>query len=407
MKSAYDTALPEEEISFVEVDRGTPMGELLRRYWQPACTSDELGDLPHKVRIMCEDLVLFRNGAGEVGCLDLHCSHLGTSLEYGRREENGIRCCYHGWMYDARGKCIDMPFQTDAFREKMDVWQPAYPIMEFGGLVFLYMGPPAQQPLFPIFDILDTHGRDDVVLKGLKLWDDHSLGWVRDCNWLQHVKNALDPWHLIVSHEMISGDQFESVLTQGGWPDIGFSETELGMRHDLAKELPDRNTLERHSETILPNIVLVANIHQKGAEPIWREKATEVIWCVPVDNETVYGICICASPADENGEPVEGWKQGTDTISNIRPGQLRERPYEDKQRKPDDMEAQEGQRAVPVHASETLGQVDAGISAYRRKLSDATDDVRDGRDPPNIFRDPETNRMIETSCWNTFTAPEA
>ena len=407
MKSAYDTALPEEEISIVEVGRGTPMGELLRRYWQPACTSDELGDLPHKVRIMCEDLVLFRNGAGEVGCLDLHCSHLGTSLEYGRREENGIRCCYHGWMYDARGKCIDMPFQTDAFREKMDVWQPAYPIMEFGGLVFLYMGPPAQQPLFPIFDILDTHGRDDVVLKGLKLWDDHSLGWVRDCNWLQHVENALDPWHLIVSHEMISGDQSESVLTQGGWPDIGFSETELGMRHDLAKELPNGNMLERHSEAILPNIVLVANIHQKGAEPIWREKATEVIWCVPVDNETVYGICICASPADENGEPVEGWKQGTDTISNIRPGQLRERPYEDKQRKPDDMEAQEGQRAVPVHASETLGQVDAGISAYRRKLSDATDDVRDGRDPPNIFRDPETNRMIETSCWNTFTAPEA
>jgi hypothetical protein len=151
----------------------------------------------------------------------------------------------------------------------------------------------------------------------------------------------------------------------------------------------------------------VANIHQKGAEPIWREKATEVIWCVPVDNETVYGICICAWPASENGTPVEGWKPGTDTISDIRPGQLRERSYEDKQRKPDDMEAQEGQRAVPVHASETLGQVDAGISAYRRKLRDATADVRDGRDPPNIFRDPETNRMIETNCWNTVTASEA
>ena len=407
MKSAYDTTLAEEEISIVEVDRGTPMGELLRRYWQPACTSDELGELPYKVRIMCEDLVLFRNGAGEVGCLDLHCSHRGTSLEYGRIEENGIRCCYHGWMYDTQGKCIDMPCETNAFREKMDVWQPAYPVMEFGGLVFLYMGPPEEQPLFPMFDILDTYGRDDVVLKGLKLWDDHSLGWVRDCNWLQHVENALDPWHLIVLHEMISGDQFESVLTQGGWPDIGFSETDLGMRYDLAKELPNGNMLERHSEAILPNIVLVANIHQKGAEPIWREKATEVIWCVPVDNETVYGICICAWPASENGAPVEGWKPGTDTISDIRPGQLRERSYEDKQRKPDDMEAQEGQRAVPVHASETLGQVDAGISAYRRKLRDATADVRDGRDPPNIFRDPETNRMIKTSCWNTVTAPEA
>lgn len=406
MKSAYDTQLPEDEVSVVEVERGTPMGELLRRYWQPACTSDELTDLPHKVRIMCEDLVLFRDGDGKVGCLDLHCSHRGTSLEYGRVEQGGIRCCYHGWLYDTEGQCIDMPCETEEFRRKMDVWQPAYPVMEYGGLVFLYMGPPEKQPLFPMFDILDTRGRNDVVLKGLKLWDDHSLGWVRECNWLQHVENALDPWHLIVLHEMISGDQFESVLTQGGWPDIGFSETPLGMRYDLGKELPNGNMLDRHSEVILPNIVLVANIHQKGIEPIWREKATEVIWCVPVDNETVYGICICAWPADENGEAVKDWRPGTDTISDIRPGQLRDRSYTDKQRKPDDMEAQEGQRAVPIHASETLGNVDRGIAAYRRKLRDALTDIEEGRDPPNIYRDAETNRMIETSCWNTVTAPE-
>ena len=103
MKSAYDTTFPADDVSIADVGRGTPMGELLRRYWQPACTSDELGELPHKVRIMCEDLVLFRSGAGEVGCLELHCSHRGTSLEYGRIEENGLRCCYHGWMYDTQG----------------------------------------------------------------------------------------------------------------------------------------------------------------------------------------------------------------------------------------------------------------------------------------------------------------
>jgi hypothetical protein len=300
-----------------------------------------------------------------------------------------------------------MPCETTEFREKIDVWQPAYPVKEYGGLVFLYMGPPEEQPLFPMFDILDTQDRSDVVLKGLKLWDDHSLGWVRECNWLQHVENALDPWHLIVLHEMISGDQFESVLTQGGWPEIGFSETALGMRYDLGKELPNGNILDRHSEVILPNIVLVANIHQKGLEPIWREKATEVIWCVPVDNETVYGICICAWPADENGEPVKDWRPGTDTISDVRPGQLRDRSYEDKQRKPDDMEAQEGQRSMPVHARETLGNVDAGIAVYRRKLRDAAKDIEEGRDPPNIYRDPTINRMIKTSCWNTVTAPHA
>ena len=404
MRSRYGYEVPEPHRDLVDVEPGSPMGELLRRYWQPACLSEELADLPLKVRILCEDLVLFRDGQGRVGCLDPHCAHRGTSLEYGRIEDRGIRCCYHGWLYDAQGHCIEMPCEQPGYAEKMDVWQPAYPVYEYGGLVFLYMGPPEKQPLFPMFDIIDTRGRDDVVLRGLKLWGDHSLGFVRDCNWLQHVENALDPWHLIVLHEMISGDQFNSVLTQGDWPEIGFEETALGMRYNLDKSLPNGNLLERHSEVILPNIVLVANIHQRGHEPIWREKATEVIWCVPNDNETVYGICICAWPA-KDGVPDPDWIPGTDTITDIRPGQLRERPYAEKQRKPDDMEAQEGQRRIAVHAAENLGLIDSGIAANRRKLRQAVRDVAEGRDPPNIFRDPETNRMIETSCWNTVVAP--
>jgi nitrite reductase/ring-hydroxylating ferredoxin subunit len=362
--------------------------------------------LPMKIRIMCEDLVLFRDKTGRVGCLEMHCAHRGTSLEYGRVEDRGIRCCYHGWLYDTEGKCIEMPCEQPGYAEKMDVWQPAYPVHEFGGLVFLYMGPPEKQPLFPMFDIIDDRGRDDVVLRGLKLWDDHAIGFVRDCNWLQHVENALDPWHLIVLHEMISGDQFNSVLTQGGWPAIGFEETPLGMRYNLQKELPNGNVLERHSEVILPNIVLVANVHQTGAAPIWREKATEVTWCVPNDNETLYGISICAWPA-ENGVPDPDWVAGTDTLTEIRPGQLRERAYQDKQRKPDDMEAQEGQRRIAIHGLETLGLADTGIAANRRKLRQAVKDVAEGRDPPNIFRDPDTNRMIETGCWNTVTAPKS
>jgi nitrite reductase/ring-hydroxylating ferredoxin subunit len=404
MRSRYDYEVPEEAHDLTHVEAGSPVGELLRRYWQPVCLSGELTDLPRKVRILCEDLVVFRDGTGRVGCLEPHCAHRGTSLEYGRIEERGIRCCYHGWLYGTDGKCIEMPCEQPGYAEKMDVWQPAYPVHEFGGLVFLYMGPPGKQPLYPMFDILDTRGHDDVVLRCLKLWGDHSLGFVRDCNWLQHVENALDPWHLIVLHEMISGDQFDSILTQGTWPEIGFEETALGMRYNLDKELPNGNLLERHSEVILPNIVLVANIHQRGAAPIWREKATEVIWCVPNDNETVYGICICAWPATD-GVPDPDWVAGTDTLTDIRPGQLRERAYEDKQRQPDDMEAQEGQRRVPVHGAENLGLIDSGIAANRRKLRQAAHDVAEGRDPPNIIRDPETNRMIETSCWNTVVDP--
>ena len=96
---------------------------------------------------------------------------------------------------------------------------------------------------------------------------------------------------------------------------------------------------------------------------------------------------------------------GTDTLTEIRPGQLRERAYEDKQRKPDDMEAQEGQRRIAIHVLENLGLIDSGIAANRRKLRNAVRDVAEGRDPPNVVRDPATNHMIETSCWNTVVAP--
>jgi phenylpropionate dioxygenase-like ring-hydroxylating dioxygenase large terminal subunit len=146
------------------------MGELLRRYWQPVCTLDELGDLPKKLKLLCEELVVFRDKKGRVGALEPHCSHRGTSLEWGRVEEEGLRCCYHGWLYDTRGQCIDMPCETEEFRNRMDVWHPAYRTMEYGGLVFVYMGPPGTEPLFPMYDIIDTRYRNGVVLRGMRLW---------------------------------------------------------------------------------------------------------------------------------------------------------------------------------------------------------------------------------------------
>src|SRR6478672_10138987 len=136
MKSAYgrQSLAPDYELTCVEP--GSPMGELMRRYWQPVCTSDELRDLPRKEKLLCEEIVVFRDKKGRV-------------------EEEGLRCCYHGWLYDTQGRCIDMPCETEEFRKAMDVWQPAYPATEYGGLVFVYMGPPGAEPLFPRFDIID------------------------------------------------------------------------------------------------------------------------------------------------------------------------------------------------------------------------------------------------------------
>ena len=216
------------------------------------------------------------------------------------------------------------------------------------------------------------------------------------------MRTPRDPYHLVVLHEMISGDQFESVLTEGDWPLIWFEKTELGMRYNLVRQLPNGLFLERHSENIVPNIVLVANVHQRGTAPIWREKATEVTWVVPVDNETVRGLSIIAWPKLESGEPDPGWKPGTDTITDIRPGQLRDRPFEDKQRTPDDMEAQEGQRPVAVHALEHLASSDAGVILIRKILREAVQALRSSREPQNILRDPTQNHALATaSCWNT------
>ena len=406
MRSKYQSEIPAEDISLTHVERGSPMGEMLRRHWQPVCTSDEIGELPKRVRIMCEDLVVFRDGSGNVGCLELHCPHRGTSLEWARVEEDGIRCCYHGWKFAADGKCVDMACETAQFREKMDVWQPGYPTHEYGGLIFIYMGPASEIPLFPMYDIIDTRHRDDVVLRGLRLWEDHGIGFVRDCNWLQHFENVIDPYHLLMLHAMNSGDQFGSVVTAAGWPEIEFEETSLGARYNMYRDLPNGNRLLRYGEAVLPNILLVPSIHEQGDVPKEKDMCTEVTWCVPVDNEHVFGISIVAWPKDESGAPVEGWKPGTDTVTKIRPGNLRDRPYEDKQRTPDDMEAQEGQRTIAVHALENLGNSDRGIVLLRRALRQSLKQMADGRDPANIIRDHAANHAIETHAWNTVRAPD-
>ena len=406
MKSRYDYEVPAEDPELTHVGPGTPMGELMRRYWQPICLSGELTDLPRKIRILCEDLVVFRDNEGRVGCLDSHCAHRGTSLEYGRVEERGIRCCYHGWLYDVEGQCIEMPCEQPGYADKMNVWQPAYPVYEYGGLVFIYMGPPAKRPVFPIYDIAHVDGRDDVILRGMRLWDDHGVGFVRDCNWLQNFENVMDPYHLLMLHATNSGDQFGSALTADGAPDIGFEITDLGVRYRFFRALPNGNRLERYTECILPNIFLVPSIHEQGTESKIRAKATELSWCVPVDDEQLYGISIVAWPI-RDGEPDPHWKAGTDTLTSIRPGSLRERPYEEKQRLPDDMEAQEGQRTIAVHALENLALSDGGIVQLRRALKEAMAAMERGEDPPNTWRDDGPPHPVETHAWNTVITPKS
>jgi len=402
MRSAYGFKIPQEDATLTHVGASTPMGEVLRRYWQPIALSEELTDLPRRVRALGEDLVAFRDKAGRAGVLHLHCAHRGTSLEWGRIEQEGIRCCYHGWLYRVDGKCIEMPCEQPDFTERMDIWQPGYPVHEYGGLVFIYMGPPEKQPLFPMYDIYDTRKRQDVVIRGMRIYDDCGPGHVRDCNWLQHYENTIDSYHLLILHQMISGDQFQSVMMVGTRPDIGFEPTSLGARHRFTRNLPNGHRFTRYVELVLPNINIIPNIHERGDRLIERSMPTEMTWILPVDDEHLCSFSLVAWPL-KGGVPDPNWRPGIDTRIPNRPGWVRDRPYEERQRKPDDREAQEGQRTIAVHALENLALSDTGVVMLRKLLREEVRRVANDEDPRNIVRDPAKNIAIETNAWDAVT----
>ena len=157
--SAYSHRdVPTEDVELTHVGPGTPCGEYMRRFWQPLPIFQEPTDLPIRFRLLGEDLVVFRDKSGHVGVLELHCSHRGTSLEFGRIEEHGIRCCYHGWQFDVDGRILDTPGEPPESTFKDRLCHGAYPVQEYEGLIFTYMGPPGTMPPFPNFSSFKIKG---------------------------------------------------------------------------------------------------------------------------------------------------------------------------------------------------------------------------------------------------------
>ena len=405
MRSAYGRTIPREDVSLTHVGPGTPMGEMMRRYWQPLLPEAELGDgLPKKVRILGEDLVAFKDKTGRVGVLDLHCPHRGTSLEFGRIEREGLRCCYHGWLMRADGRVVEMPCEKPGYAERMDISQPAYPVHLFGGMVFVYMGPPDKMPLFPMYDIYDTRHRDDVAIVARRLWGEHAIAFVSACNWLQHYENVVDPWHVVMLHRAISGDQFASAVTRPEMPDLGFERTSLGVRYRMIRDLPNGNRMIRYVECALPNLALISSIHETGETPKAKNLCTDVSWVVPIDDTHCRALTLIAWPL-KSGAPDPRWIPGTFTEIEARPGRIRERSYKERQSFPDDLEAQETQRPIAIHALENLALSDTGIAMLRKCYRDGLKAIERGHDPPNIVRDPAQNHAIATNAWITVLGP--
>lgn len=377
----HHRAVPREDTELTHVGPDTPCGEYLRRFWQPACFSDELGDLPLRVRILGEDLVAFRDQSGEVGLLELHCPHRGTSLEFGLVGAKGIRCCYHGWLFDVDGTILETPGEPPGSTLKDKLFHGAYPVHEAFGLVFAYMGPPDRQPPFPTYDSLMRPGYR--VIPGRK--------YFYPCNWLQIQENTMDPAHTAFLHTIVSGAMFTEEF--GVLPELDFLETPIGMIYVATRRVGD-NVWARMVEAVLPNLQQVAPIWETGRQERAFSGPMMSRWLVPMDDTNTMFIEL-RHLGDGDNEIPEWWLDRGQML----PGQLAMDTYEQSQRRPGDFEAQVSQRAIAVHGLEHLSATDRGITMFRKQVRRGIHAVRDGDDPMGLCRAP--GAVIPTYCNNT------
>ncbi len=371
--TAYGMPPPTHRAELTEVGAGKPMGELLRRYWHPVGLSADAGATPRKLRVLGEDLVLFRDGQGRPGLVYPHCTHRGTSLYYGKVEERGIRCCYHGWLFDVQGRCLEQPCEADGGRARDKRRQPWYPVQERYGLVWAYMGPPEKKPVLPRYECLEVLDEGEFLEA-----DDSSIGGggpqVIPCNWLQHYENLVDPFHVVILHSSFSGTQF--VKEMAVMPQVHWETHEHGVRTVSLRTLPDGRTLRRISEAGLPTLRVIPSPR------LGRFGRVESLgWVLPIDDHS-FRIYVVGR-VREKGELAR--------MRTRMNGKLWEEMTEEEHRDfPNDVEAMVSQGLIAHHSEEHLATSDKGIVMLRRLLEAQLKALAEGRDPAGTFFDPAT-----------------
>jgi nitrite reductase/ring-hydroxylating ferredoxin subunit len=389
-ESGYGREEPRPDERTTRVGRGSPAGEWFRRYWQPVGLADELsGDLAKPVRVLGEDLVLFRDAKGDYGLLDARCAHRGTSLYYGRVEPQGIRCCYHGWLFDTSGRCLDQPCEPKDSTYKERVRQPWYPCREYLGLVFAYLGPLDRLPAFPRFDVLEA-GEGAVVADGTS----YGLGGgeVLDCNWLQIYENVMDPFHVFVLHNAFSGQQFSQALAAR--PRVSWEATARGMRSIQDRGTESGGTFRRITEVLLPNVRIVPSVG--ASKPGGSQRAGHVGFILPIDDTHTRMYSLLRVPLEE-GRPLfpPRARHGGKLWSEL--------TREEHRRMPGDAEAMVSQGPIAARNLEHLASSDRGVILVRRRIEEAIDAVGRGEDPPGVTRGVD-QELVETTAGNFLLA---
>ncbi len=352
--------VPAPDPELTEVGPGTPGGEYLRRFWQPVAFARDLADTPLRVRILGEDLVVFRDRGGRVGVLHLHCAHRGTSLEFGIPLERGLRCCYHGWVYDVDGRCLQTPGEPAGSRLHERVGQGAYPTHELTGLIFAYLGPPDRRPSFPVYDSYEVPGY--TLMPAAK--------FVLPCNWLQVKDNSMDPVHTAFLHALSSGYQFTEAF--GMVPELDWVTTEAGMVYVATRRVGELVWV-RVCDFMPPNVHQFTREIEEASEAKPASRPVIIRWAVPNDDTATTNF--------ELAQVDPAWGLTTEQVASPGFGQSGDRSYSERQRFPADFDAQSSQRTTAVHALEHLASTDRGVIMLRRIVREGIRAVARGGDP--------------------------
>jgi len=389
----------EENQLLTQTDPGSPCGAMMRRYWQPVALSEELpaGAAPLKVKILGEELALFRDDQGRPGLIGMHCSHRGTDLSYGRVEDGGLRCLYHGWLYDICGRVLDQPGEPGGGANKSAIRHLAYPCQEVGGVIFTYMGP-GEPPLLPNYEFLTVAPQYRTVVKAFY-----------ECNYLQGNEGNIDPVHLSFLHQYLSEAEVarlrvvesinatdNTLLAKDVAPTIEVEVTHFGLRIYTTRDASADKRYLRVTNFIMPNLSAF------GGSTVGDGYA--VHWHVPIDDRHHWKYIFAFSRTS----PLDDFlrtRSRVELSADYRLGKTGGNRYQQDRAsmkthtftgmgtnfQVHDAFATESQGAVQNRTEENLVSSDKAIVAARKLILNAIKDVQHGREPQHVIRDAKAN----------------
>ncbi|HLH84918.1 MAG TPA: Rieske 2Fe-2S domain-containing protein [Trebonia sp.] len=394
----------EDNEILTRVGPGTLMGELLRRYWTPACLSAEIpepGSPPARVRLLGENLVAYRDTSGRIGLVQENCPHRGASLYFGRNEDNAIRCVYHGWAFDVDGRCVDMPSEPQPFCEK--VRMKAYPTHESGGIVWTYMGP--RETMTPFRDF-GTDGLDPSEVIATKQ--------LTTCNWVQAMEGNIDTAHISHLHQWNGIDDIpddgsdkpgypSNAMSWKFWrhdraPRLEVQDTWYGYRYAGIRTTPNGHTHVRVTAYVVPYSTMVASIPFSighglfvpiDDENCWRYFTAPRTWRNPrnLGGANLFSIAPFSTPLStrtdgtgiiprqytaENDYQIDREVQRTSTFTGIADFVSQ------------DLMVTESMGPVYDRTQEQLGSTDKAITRMRHILISAAKGLAAGKEPPAV-----------------------